>query len=423
MNRKRDAAEAVSQCKSKKRGKTAKNSGDVYDVEKIMDCRWSNEKQAFEYLIKWEKFDHTANTWESAANLDGCPKLVEEYHQNVASRDLVKAGGQNGMKLGNGRSIFRGEDAIDATLLSHLGPKFPFDTWKLKKTGTGCYTIKYQGIGSNIKEVSTSASSPSTKSEVDHSEEVFGGSSKKGPSDPTAKLAAWLAQVNAICKASGEAPLRIENTVDKSSISSGELVYITALRANRDDIPIPNDPIVGCTCTEERGSCRKNSNGCCAAQMNSEFAYFVNGKLCLDLGRPIYECNKLCQCDETCANRIVQKGRQIELCIFRTEDSRGWGVKAVTKIKKNTFVTEYVGEIIRKDAADQRGDASYMFTLDFIDLPLYVVDAKYYGNVARFINHSCEPNLSVFGAWIEHLEASLPRLHFSRCVTLSRMRN
>jgi len=33
------------------------------------------------------------------------------------------------------------------------------------------------------------------------------------------------------------------------------------------------------------------------------------------------------------------------VCIFRTANGRGWGVKAMQKIKKGSFVMEYVGEV------------------------------------------------------------------------------
>ena len=41
---------------------------------------------------------------------------------------------------------------------------------------------------------------------------------------------------------------------------------------------------------------------------------------------PIYECHSSCECDETCSNRVVERGRKIPLNIFRTDDNRGWGM-------------------------------------------------------------------------------------------------
>ena len=59
-------------------------------------------------------------------------------------------------------------------------------------------------------------------------------------------------------------------------------------------------------------------------------------------GTPIYECNKRCKCSDKCFNRVVQKGRKVKLCIYRTSNGCGWGVKALETIKKGAFVTEYV---------------------------------------------------------------------------------
>ena len=43
----------------------------------------------------------------------------------------------------------------------------------------------------------------------------------------------------------------------------------------------------------------------------------------------IYECNELCNCDEWCRTRVVQKGRQHRLEIFKTKN-RGWGRRFLT---------------------------------------------------------------------------------------------
>jgi histone-lysine N-methyltransferase SETD1 len=64
------------------------------------------------------------------------------------------------------------------------------------------------------------------------------------------------------------------------------------------------------------------------------------------------------------------------------------------------LIIEYVGELVRASVAnirewkyerEYRGDgiaSSYLFRLDGI----MVIDATYKGNLARFINHSCDPN-------------------------------
>lgn len=82
----------------------------------------------------------------------------------------------------------------------------------------------------------------------------------------------------------------------------------------------------------------------------------------------------------------------------RSSPIHGRGLFAVCDIPKGEPVVEYVGDLIRNILADKREklyaamgdkDAScYMFRLDRHS----VVDATTAGNVARFINHSCEPN-------------------------------
>ena len=136
------------------------------------------------------------------------------------------------------------------------------------------------------------------------------------------------------------------------------------------------------------------------------------------MGSPLYECNKRCSCDETCTNRLVQKGRKHKLAIFRTDNGCGWGVKAMENIKAGSFVVEYVGEVITSEEAEERGrkyDAegrTYLFDLDFNlgEENLYTVDAAYFGNLSHFINHSCDPNLNIFSVFINNLDPNMPQL-------------
>ncbi|KAG9509327.1 Mitochondrial coenzyme A transporter SLC25A42 [Fragariocoptes setiger] len=75
-----------------------------------------------------------------------------------------------------------------------------------------------------------------------------------------------------------------------------------------------------------------------------------------------------------------------------------WGLFACEKISSGQAVVEYVGEKIRPSLADHRervyanstshDGSSYFFRVD-LDI---VIDATLKGNVARFINHSCNPN-------------------------------
>ncbi|XP_023283513.1 histone-lysine N-methyltransferase SUV39H1 isoform X4 [Seriola lalandi dorsalis] len=98
---------------------------------------------------------------------------------------------------------------------------------------------------------------------------------------------------------------------------------------------------VGCEC---KNCLDEPVNGCCPGASFHRMAYNNRGQVRIRAGQPIYECNSRCNCGLDCPNRVVQKGIQFDLCIFKTENGRGWGVRTLQHIKKNTFVMEYVGE-------------------------------------------------------------------------------
>ncbi|CAF1538610.1 unnamed protein product, partial [Didymodactylos carnosus] len=81
---------------------------------------------------------------------------------------------------------------------------------------------------------------------------------------------------------------------------------------------------------------------------------------------------------------------------YAKSDIHGWGLFACETIAAEDMVIEYVGETIRQTVADIREkeyevegiDSNYMFRIDSET----IVDATKCGNLARFINHSCDPN-------------------------------
>ncbi|KZS14880.1 Histone-lysine N-methyltransferase EHMT1 [Daphnia magna] len=126
----------------------------------------------------------------------------------------------------------------------------------------------------------------------------------------------------------------------------------------------------------------------------------------------LFECNRACQCHRgSCNNRLVQHGITSRLVLFRIEN-KGWGVRAAQPISKGSYVCEYIGEIITDFEADQREDDSYLFDLDNKDGETYCIDARRYGNIARFINHSCEPNLIPVKVYVDHQDLKFPRIAF-----------
>ncbi|XP_064633424.1 histone-lysine N-methyltransferase SETMAR-like [Lineus longissimus] len=133
--------------------------------------------------------------------------------------------------------------------------------------------------------------------------------------------------------------------------------------------------------------------------------------------KPIYECSKNCRCPQECPNRVVQFGVQTKFIVFRTS-WKGLGLKTAEDIPKFRFVCEYAGEILTMLEAKRRTEIShetnamnYILVLREI-LPNLgtvetCVDPSAMGNVGRFINHSCAPNLIMFPVRVDN---NVPKL-------------
>ena len=118
----------------------------------------------------------------------------------------------------------------------------------------------------------------------------------------------------------------------------------------------------------------------------------------------ITECNKNCKCNPLeCRNRVVQNRSRVQLMVVRSLSKSGWGVRAMEFIPKGSFVCEYLGSVISDPlVAEVMGREydenleSYLFDLDAYgidDKDMLTVDPSRVGNVSKYINHSCDPNL------------------------------
>ena len=78
----------------------------------------------------------------------------------------------------------------------------------------------------------------------------------------------------------------------------------------------------------------------------------------------------------------------------RESDIHGSGVFAKKKIKKGEPIVQYKGKLITHEEADEThyGDVTTGHTFLFTLNDTYVIDANVDGNIARWINHSCQPN-------------------------------
>ncbi|XP_069555739.1 histone-lysine N-methyltransferase SETD1B-A-like [Brachyistius frenatus] len=98
-------------------------------------------------------------------------------------------------------------------------------------------------------------------------------------------------------------------------------------------------------------------------------------------------------CDLVKFNQLKFRKKRIR---FTRSHIHEWGLFAMEPIAADEMVIEYVGQIIRQVIADMREQryedegigSSYLFRID----QDYIIDATKCGNLARFINHSCNPN-------------------------------
>ncbi|KAL2238714.1 UNVERIFIED_CONTAM: putative inactive histone-lysine N-methyltransferase SUVR2 [Sesamum indicum] len=199
-------------------------------------------------------------------------------------------------------------------------------------------------------------------------------------------------------------------------------------------------------CANCSGDCLLLSTPCaCANETGGEFAYTTDGlvreellKECISMNRDpkkhcqffckecplerskcediiepckghlvrkfIKECWWKCGCNKQCGNRVVQRGISRNLQVYMTPEGKGWGLRTLEDLPKGAFVCEYVGEVLTNAELFERvlrspkGEKhSYPVLLDadwcaegvLKDEEALCLDATYYGNVARFINHRC----------------------------------
>lgn len=170
---------------------------------------------------------------------------------------------------------------------------------------------------------------------------------------------------------------------------------------------------VGCKC----GSmCNRNTN-CCPQNRGWNFVYNeADLKLNTSEIQMIVECNDFCSCDKKCPNR--PKEITVNLVLFKSID-KGWSVKTLNHIPAGKFIVEYTGEFLDKVEIKKRyktynkSNATYLFDLDYIERGTpYSIDASHKGNIARFINHSCNPNLSTWPATTCNQDPRMHKLYY-----------
>ncbi|XP_066101504.1 histone-lysine N-methyltransferase SETMAR [Saccopteryx bilineata] len=171
----------------------------------------------------------------------------------------------------------------------------------------------------------------------------------------------------------------------------------------------------GCTC--RNGPCVPGTCSCLRHQQNYDkdscLGDLVSAARC---AQPVFECGALCPCPERCGNRVVQRGLRLRLQVFRTE-KKGWGLRTLEPIPRGRFVCEYAGEVVGFSEAQRRirrqtvHDSNYIIAVrEHVSNGQVMetfVDPARVGNVGRFLNHACEPNLLMVPVRVDSM---VPRL-------------
>lgn len=157
----------------------------------------------------------------------------------------------------------------------------------------------------------------------------------------------------------------------------------------------------GCEC---KGLCDTNT---CPCVMQFGQRYDMKGRLLHSVDsatteqKPVLECNKACQCLSSCGQRLTQHGVQHHLEVFDTK-VKGLGLRTLEKIDRSSFVCEYAGEVLSADESRKRAEKQKESDMNYIlvlnehcssGVWKTCIDPEHIGNVGRFINHSCSPNL------------------------------
>ncbi|RHN52047.1 putative histone-lysine N-methyltransferase chromatin remodeling SET family [Medicago truncatula] len=195
----------------------------------------------------------------------------------------------------------------------------------------------------------------------------------------------------------------------------------------------------GCKCN---GKCIDPNTCECAKSNGSEFPYVSkDGGRLIEAKDVVFECGPNCGCGPECVNRTSQRGLQYRLEVFRTA-KKGWAVRSWDFIPSGAPVCEYTGILGRTEDVDCVLENNYIFEIDCLQTikglggrerrsknvayassllekyndqdsesaPEFCIDAGSTGNVARFINHCCEPNLFVQCVLSTHYDLRLARV-------------
>ncbi|KAF9616431.1 hypothetical protein IFM89_029685 [Coptis chinensis] len=213
------------------------------------------------------------------------------------------------------------------------------------------------------------------------------------------------------------------NLVDDPPVPPTGYTYSNSVQV-ADGITVPK-VTSGCKC---KGACT-DPNICACAKLNGgDFPYVrLNGGRLIEAKAVVFECGPKCGCGPQCVNRTSQQGLKYQLEVYRTSD-KGWAVRSWDFIPAGAPVCEYFGTLMRTSDLDDVVGNVFIFEIDCLQtmkgldgrltrpgvVPKHLrtrmdetddkesesaaefcINAGTVGGVARFMNHSCEPNVFV----------------------------
>ena len=88
----------------------------------------------------------------------------------------------------------------------------------------------------------------------------------------------------------------------------------------------------------------------------------------------------------------------------KINDQKGYGLVSLKTILEGEFIGEYTGIVRRhKRSLDKKNSYCFEYHIKDKKRSLFTIDAKLYGNIIRFVNHSAAPNITSYGAYSKGL--------------------
>ncbi|KAI1287466.1 Histone-lysine N-methyltransferase SUV39H1 [Halotydeus destructor] len=411
------------------RRKKRNNKGDSNEicpgewvVESIVDAGLTDDGNIL-YLVKWEGWAGS-DSWEPPENLGNCRALVRQYHINRQKLD-ERAVVTKLIDLCRVLGKILAEDDTDIGLLLKLSGKrineFTHSRHQISELKAAlrakCRHVLYYvyrrpaGMDDHML-LDATCKALKLKERFGSLNSFFKFVDKRSKSKKI--IESFEEEINDYIYRHDDGPeIRFENLVDEEV--PNRFKYTHKYVFDKEIIHYDDTPVIHCDC---RDGCGSNWKRCCVKECHSR-PYNEHGTLLQNPQTPIYECNEKCKCGSDCPFKVVTKGRKIKLAVFRTEDSRGWGLKTLETIPKGKFVITYMGELITTDEADIRNqnrtnDLNYLMDLDYNPdtEAIFTVDAEHQGNLSRYINHSCSPNLTIHPCWGSNMDVNMPIIAF-----------